>query len=71
MPQETCNNTDHVVLLQKLDKMILVAEASEYDLGFRRRLQSFRNLLVIHAAKTKDLGEATKEIINNHRKTIS
>ena len=50
--------------------MILVAEESEYDSGFRKRLQAFRNLLVIHAAKTKDLGEATKEIITNHRKRI-
>lgn len=70
MPAEQCNNTDHVVLLQKLDKMILVAEASEYDSGFRRRLQSFRNLLVIHAAKTKDLGEAAQSLINGHRKRI-
>jgi hypothetical protein len=70
MSTETCNNTDHVVLLQKLDKMILVAESSEYDLGFRRRLQSFRNLLVIHAAKTKDLGEAAQSLINGHRRRI-
>ena len=70
MSAETCNNTDHVVLLQKLDKMILVAEESEYDQGFRRRLQAFRNLLVIHAAKTKDLGEAAQSLINNHRKRI-
>jgi hypothetical protein len=70
MPAEQCNNTDHVVLLQKLDKMILVAESSEYEEGFRRRLQSFRNLLVIHAAKTKDLGEAAQSLINGHRKRI-
>lgn len=70
MPAEQCNNTDHVILLQKLDKVILVAEESEYDLGFRRRLQAFRNLLVIHAAKTKDLGEAAQSLINGHRKRI-
>ena len=73
MPPETCNNTDHVVLLQKLDKMILVAEESEYDQGFRKRLQAFRNLLVIHAAKTKNLGDAAaaaKEMVRNHKKKI-
>jgi hypothetical protein len=70
MPAEQCNNTDHVVLLQKLDNMILVAEESQYELGFRKRLQSFRNLLVIHAARTKDLGEAAQTIINSHRKRI-
>lgn len=70
MPAETCNDTDHVVLLQKLDRMILVAEESNYDSGFRKRLQAFRNLLVIHAAKTKDLGEAATAIIKNHRRRI-
>jgi len=70
MPAEQCNNTDHVILLQKLDKVILVAEESQYDIGFRRRLQAFRNLLVIHAAKTKDLGEAAKSVINKHRMRI-
>ena len=70
MRPETCNNTDHVVLLQKLDRMILVAEESEYDTGFRKRLQAFRNLLVIHAAKTKNLGDAAaaaKEMVRNHK----
>lgn len=70
MSSQTCNDTDHVVLLQKLDRMILVAEESKYELGFRKRLQAFRNLLVIHAAKTKDLGDAATEIINSHRKRI-
>ena len=73
MPPETCNNTDHVVLLQKLDRMILVAEESEYDQGFRKRLQAFRNLLVIHAAKTKNLGDAAaaaKEMVRNHKRKI-
>lgn len=70
MSAEQCNDTDHVVLLQKLDRMILVAEESEYDIGFRKRLQAFRNLLVIHAAKTKDIGEAATDIIKNHRRRI-
>ena len=70
MPPKTCNDTDHVVLLQKLDRMILVAEESQYDIGFRKRLQAFRNLLVIHAARTKDLGEAATAIIKNHRRRI-
>lgn len=70
MPPKTCNDTDHVVLLQKLDRMILVAEESNYEIGFRKRLQAFRNLLVIHAARTKDLGDAAKQLINNHRKRI-
>lgn len=70
MSEESCNNTDHVVLLQKLDKIILTAEEFEYDTGFRKRLQSFRNLLIIHAAKTKDIGEAAQTLINNHRKRI-
>jgi len=70
MSSPTCNDTDHVVLLQKLDRMILVAEESKYDLGFRKRLQAFRNLLVIHAARTKDLGEAATALINSHRRRI-
>lgn len=70
MPEPQCNNTDHVVLLQKLDKMILVAESSEYEDGFRKRLQTFRNLLIIHASKTKDLGEAAQTLITSHRMRI-
>lgn len=70
MPNTGCNDSDHVVLLQKVDKMIIAAEQSELDAGFRRRLQSFRNLLVIHAAKTRDLGDAARDIINSHRKRI-
>jgi dUTPase len=70
MSSTSCADSDHVVMLQKVDKMILVAEESQYDIGFRRRLQAFRNLLVIHAAKTKDLGEAAQQLIKNHRRRI-
>lgn len=70
MSEHSCNDSDHVVLLQKVDKMILAAEESEYDIGFRKRLQSFRNLLVIHAAKHKDVGEAAQQLIKRHRRRI-
>ena len=70
MSEHSCNDSDHVVLLQKVDKMIIVAEESKYDIGFRKRLQAFRNLLVIHAAKHKDVGEAAQQIIKQHRKRI-
>lgn len=69
-PGSACDNEDHVVLLQKLDKLILTAEENEYDKGFRTRLHALRNLLVIHANKTRGVTQVLKENIIQYRTRI-
>jgi len=46
MFEPSCDDRDHVVLLQKVDKMILAAEGEEVDKGLRTRMYAIRNLLV-------------------------
>lgn len=63
---------DHVVLLEKIDKMILHAEGSEIEVGLRKRMYSLRNLMVIHAQKAQSIkDELTDAIKGNKRRILS
>jgi hypothetical protein len=63
-------DTDHVVILQKIDKIILAAEEKEYELGFRRRLYALRNLVVCHAGKAQDIKDEIENIIHKNKNKI-
>ena len=70
MFEPSCDDRDHVVLLQKVDKMILAAEGEEVDKGLRTRMYAIRNLLVIHSNKTKDISDQLKETVAAHKRKI-
>lgn len=61
---------DHVVMLEKLDKMIIHAETEEVNAGLRRRMYALRNLLVIHAGKAQDIKDELTQIIAKNKKRI-
>lgn len=63
-------DTDHVVILQKIDKIILTAEEKGYELGFRRRLYALRNLVVYHSGKAQDIREEIETLINKNKTKI-
>lgn len=60
-------DTDHVVLLQKIDKLILASEAANVEPGICRRIYSIRNLLVVHAGKAQDFKEDLTKLLNKNR----
>lgn len=70
MLNAACNDRDHVTILQKVDKMILAAEAAEVDKGLRTRMYALRNLIVVHADRGKDLSEEIQNTIKAHKKRI-
>lgn len=70
MPKTQSLDTDHVVMLEKVDKMILHAEKLEVDQGLRRRMYALRNLLVIHSSKAQNVKDEIENILNFHRKKI-
>ena len=70
MPNQQSIDTDHVVLLQKIDKIILAAEENEYELGFRRRLYALRNLLVIHSGKAQDIKDEIENLIRKNKHKV-
>ena len=70
MPNSHNMDRDHVVMLEKLDKMILHAETEEVDTGLRRRMYALRNLLVIHAGKAQDIKDELTQLIAKNRKRI-
>lgn len=63
-------DTDHVVILQKIDKIILAAEEKEYDIGFRRRLYALRNLVVHHSGKAQDFKDEIENLIHKNKNKI-
>jgi len=63
-------DADHVVILQKIDKIILAAEEKEYDIGFRRRLYALRNLIVHHSGKAQDFKDEIESIIHKNKNKI-
>ena len=70
MPNSHNMDRDHVVMLEKLDKIILHAETEEVDTGLRRRMYALRNLLVIHAGKAQDIKDELTQLIAKNRKQI-
>ena len=70
MPNSHNMDRDHVVMLEKLDKIILHAETEEIDTGLRRRMYALRNLLVIHAGKAQDIKDELTQLIAKNRKQI-
>lgn len=70
MPNQQSIDTDHVVILQKIDKIILVAEEREYDLGFRRRLYALRNVVVFHSGKAQDIKDEIEHLIRRNKNKI-
>jgi hypothetical protein len=61
---------DHVVMMEKLDKIILHAETEKVDTGLRRRMYALRNLLVIHAGKAQDIKDELTQLIAKNKKKI-
>jgi len=70
MPNSHNMDRDHVVMLEKLDKIILHAETEEVDTGLRKRMYALRNLLVIHAGKAQDIKDELSQLIAKNRKRI-
>ena len=70
MPNSHNMDRDHVVMLEKLDKIILHAESEEVDTGLRRRMYALRNLLVIHSGKAQDIKDELSQLIAKNRKRI-
>lgn len=70
MPNSHNMDRDHVVMLEKLDKIILHAETEEVDTGLRRRMYALRNLLVIHAGKAQDIKDELTQLIAKNKKQI-
>lgn len=70
MPNSHNMDRDHVVMLEKLDKIILHAETEEIDMGLRRRIYALRNLLVIHAGKAQDIKDELTQLIAKNKKQI-
>lgn len=70
MPNSHNMDHDHVVMLEKLDKMILHAETEEVDTGLRKRMYALRNLLVIHSGKAQDIKDELTQLITKNRKRI-
>lgn len=70
MLNAACNDREHVVILQKVDRMILAAEAAGVDKGLRTRMHALRNLIVIHAEKGKGLAEEIQDTVKKHKKRI-
>lgn len=71
MPFENaCYDRDHVILLQKIDKLILAAEKDGLNKGIRTRIHSIRNLLVVHSNKSKDFSERLQETIKGHKREV-
>jgi len=70
MPNSHNMDRDHVVMLEKLDKMILHAETEEVDTGLRKRMYALRNLLVIHSGKAQDIKDELTQLIAKNRKQI-
>jgi len=67
MPNQHSMDRDHVVLLEKLDRMIIVAEGSGVDEGLIKRMFAIRALLVVHANKAQDLKEEVVEIVATNK----
>jgi len=61
---------DHIVLLEKLDRMIIIAEGSDIDESLRRRMYAIRSLLVVHANRSNDLKEEVTEIVSTNKTKI-
>lgn len=70
MPNQQSIDTDHVVILQKIDKIILAAEENQYELGFRRRLYALRNLVVFHSGKAQDIKDEIENLIRRNKNKI-
>ena len=59
---------DHIVLLEKIDKLILASEAEEVGASLKRRMKAIRGLLVIHASKTTDIKDQIAKSVETNRK---
>jgi hypothetical protein len=70
MPNSHNMDRDHVVMLEKLDKIILHAETEEVDTGLRKRIYALRNLLVIHSGKAQGMKDELNQLIAKNRKRI-
>ena len=70
MPNSHNMDRDHVVMLEKLDKIILHAESEEVDTGLRRRMYALRNLFVIHSGKAQGMKDELNQLIAKNRKRI-
>lgn len=70
MLNAACNDREHVTILQKVDRMILAAEAANVDKGLRTRMYALRNLIVIHAENGKGLSEELQIAVKKHKKRI-
>jgi len=60
-------DTDHVVLLQKIDKLIIAAETAQVDKSICRRVYAIRNLMVIHASKAQNFKDDLTKLLNKNR----
>lgn len=70
MLNAACNDREHVVILQKVDRMILAAEAAGVEKGLRTRMHALRNLIVIHAENGKSLADEIQDTVTKHKKRI-
>jgi len=70
MPNSHNMDRDHVVMLEKLDKIILHSEDLEVESGLRKRIYALRNLLVIHSNKAQDIKDELTQLIAKNRKQI-
>jgi hypothetical protein len=70
MLNAACNDREHVVILQKVDRMILAAEAAGVEKGLRTRMHALRNLIVVHAENGRGLTEEIQNAVKTHKKRI-
>lgn len=70
MPKTQSLDTDHVIMLEKVDKMIIHAESLEIDKGLCRRMYALRNLLVFHSSKAQNVKDELENLIRKNKKEI-
>ena len=70
MLNAACNDREHVVILQKVDRMILAAEAAGVDKGLLTRMHALRNLIVVHAENGRGLAEEIQNAVKTNKRRI-
>lgn len=70
MADQQSMDRDHVVLLDKIDKIILHAEGLEVETGLRKRMYALRNLMVIHSQKAQDIKDEIASTITKNKTRI-